>query len=63
MAILDWEWGQIRPLEKGRNALATPPTVLSILLKFYRCFDHGLKMCMWLGYNPQIIFCHFFFTN
>ena len=31
-----------------------------ILLKLHRCFGHGLKMCMWFGYNPQIIFCHFF---
>ena len=21
---------------------------------------HGLKICMWFGYSPQIIFCHFF---
>ena len=31
-----------------------------ILLKLHRCFGHGLKMCMWFGHNPQIIFCHFF---
>ena len=31
-----------------------------ILLKLHRCFGHGLKTCMWFGYNPQIIFCHFF---
>ena len=31
-----------------------------ILLKLHRCFGHGLKSCMWFGYNPQIIFCHFF---
>ena len=31
-----------------------------ILLKLYRCFGHGLKTCMCFGYNPQIIFCHFF---
>ena len=31
-----------------------------ILLKRHRCFGHGLKMCMWFGYNPQILFCHFF---
>ena len=29
-------------------------------LKLHRCFGHGLKMCMWFGHNPQIIFCHFF---
>ena len=26
-----------------------------ILLKLHRCFGHGLKTCMWFGYNPQII--------
>ena len=24
------------------------------------CFCHGLKLCMWFGYYPEIIFCHFF---
>ena len=23
------------------------------------CFGHGLNICMWFGYNPQIIFCYF----
>ena len=31
-----------------------------ILLKLHRCFGHGLKTCMWFGYNPQILFCHLF---
>ena len=31
-----------------------------IHLKFYMCYGHGLKICMWFGYNPLIIFCHFF---
>ena len=43
---------------------ATAPTdfffFFSIFLKLYRCFLHGLKMCMWFGYNSQINFCHFF---
>ena len=30
-------------------------SIMPILLKFHRCFVHGLKMCMWFGYNPQII--------
>ena len=42
------------------NVCATPPTVLCWFLKLYRCFCHGLKICMWFGYSPQIIFCHFF---
>ena len=32
---------------------------MRILFKIYRYFGHGLKMCMWFGYNPQIFFCHF----
>ena len=35
---------------------------LPILLKLCRHCDHALKICMWLGYTPQINFCHFFFT-
>ena len=31
-----------------------------ILLKLHRCFGNGMKMYIWFGYNPQIIFCHFF---
>ena len=27
---------------------------------FFTCFLHGLKMCIWFGYNPCINFCHFF---
>ena len=33
---------------------------IPILLKRYRCFCQGLKMCMTFGYNPQINFCYFF---
>ena len=33
---------------------------MPILLKLYRCFCHDLKICMWFGYYPDIIFCHFF---
>ena len=32
--------------------------------KLCTCFLHGLKMCMWFGYNLCINFCHFFhFVN
>ena len=31
-----------------------------IVLKLFRCFLHGMKMCMWFWYNPLIIFSHFF---
>ena len=33
---------------------------IPILLKLYRCFCQGMKMCMTFGYNSQINFCHFF---
>ena len=32
---------------------------ISILLKLHRCFVHGLKICIWFGYNPRIIFYSF----
>ena len=33
---------------------------IPIFLKLCTCFLHGLKMCMWFGYNPCINFCCFF---
>ena len=33
---------------------------MPIPLKLHRCFDHCLKICMWFGYNPEIIFYYFF---
>ena len=33
---------------------------MPIHLKLYMYYGHGLKICMWFGYNPWIIFCHFF---
>ena len=41
----------------GRNSSYS---FIPILSKLYWCFGHGLKICMWFGYNPQIIFCYFF---
>ena len=37
----------------------TPPSFCPILLKLYRCFKDGLKMCMWCFQSPEIIFYHF----
>ena len=35
-----------------------------IFLKLCMCFRHGMRMCMWFGYNCEIIFYHFFhFVN
>ena len=36
---------------------------MPIHLKRYMCYGHGLKICMWFGYNPWIIFLSFFFHN
>ena len=33
---------------------------IPILLELHRWFGNGLKICMWFGYNHQIIFRHFF---
>ena len=32
---------------------------MRIFSKLYKCYKY-LKICMWFGYYPQIIFCHFF---
>ena len=32
---------------------------MPIPLKLHKSFEHGLKICMWFGYNPKIIY-HFF---
>ena len=29
---------------------------IPIILKLYKCFGHGMKKCIYFGYNPQIIF-------
>ena len=34
-----------------------------ILSKLYRCFCHGLKICMWFGYYPEIIFFGHFLAH
>ena len=33
---------------------------IPIVLKLYRCFDHGLKRCTYFEYYSQITFCYFF---
>ena len=40
----------------GRNSYS----FIAILSKLHWCFGHGLKICMWFGYNPQIIIWYFF---
>ena len=39
---------------------AIPPSFIQILLKLHLCLGQCLKICMWFGYNLQIIFCLFF---
>ena len=35
-------------------------SLILLLLKLHRSFGQGLKICMWFGYNPQIIFDTFY---
>ena len=44
-------YGHLVPCERNSSYNFIP-----ILLKLYRCFCQGLKMCMTFGYNPQVIF-------
>ena len=37
---------------RHNSSYSFPP----IILKLFWCFLHGMKMCMWFGYNPLIIF-------
>ena len=56
-AFLQSKW-----IDSGYLVCATPPTVLCRFFvgNFTDVFCHGLKICMWFGYSPQIICCHFF---
>ena len=38
----------------------TSYSFVPILLKLCMCFRHGMRICMWFGYNCEMIFCHFF---
>ena len=40
----------------GRNSFYSFPP---IVLRHCRCFQHGMKMCMWFWYNTLIIFLSF----
>ena len=51
-------------IDSGYLMSATPHTILYRSFWNFARFLHGLKMCMWFGYNPCINFCHFFhFAN
>ena len=47
--------GQLVPCVRNSSYSFMP-----IALKLYIGYGHGLKICMCFGYNPQIIFGHFF---
>ena len=38
----------------------TSNSFIRIFLKLCRCLFHGMRMCMWFAYSPEIKFCHFF---
>ena len=47
-------------IDSGYLVSATPHTILyRSFWNFCTCFLHGLKMCMWFGYNPCINFVTF----
>ena len=50
----------VRPSPKEVGILWAQLLLQSILSKLHWCFGHGLKICMWFGYNLQIIFGYFF---
>ena len=55
-------WPQIlwKYIDSGYLVNATPYTISRLsLCNFAHLFCHGLKMCMWFGFNPALNFCHF----
>ena len=55
-------WPQIlwKCIDSGYHVSATPYTTSCLsLFNFAHLFVHGLKMCMWFGFNPTVNFCHF----
>ena len=56
-------WPQIlwKCIDSGYLVSATPYTIscLSLCNFAHLFFFHGLKMCMWFGFNPAVNFCNF----
>ena len=55
-------WPQIvwKCIDSGYLLSTTPYTISYLsLCNFAHLFFHGLKMCMWFGFNPEVNFCHF----
>ena len=47
-------------IDSGYLVSATPYTTSCLsLCNFAHLFFHGLKMCMWVEFNPAVDFCHF----
>ena len=55
-------WPQIlwKYIDNGYLVSATPYTISCLsLCNFAHLFFHGLKMCMWFGFNAAVFFGHF----
>ena len=55
-------WPQIlwKCIDSGYHVSATPYTTSCLsVFNFAHLFVHGLKMCMWFGFNPAVNFCPF----
>ena len=55
-------WPQIlwKCIDSGYHVSAILYTASCLsLFNFAHLFVHGLKMCMWFGFNPAVNFCHF----
>ena len=55
-------WPQIlcKCIDSGYLVSTAPYTISCLsLCNFAHLFFHGLKMCMWFGFNPAVNFCHF----
>ena len=62
LSVLPFVRPSVRPSFRPPKVLCTLCAQLSFMpihLKLYRCFCHGLKICMWFGYYPEIIFVTF----
>ena len=70
VSVRPWRFGFYAPPPESGGVLCytlrnfeCPSVCLSvcpILLKLYRCFKDGLKICILFFQNPEIIFYHFF---
>ena len=55
-------WPQVlwKCIDSGYLVNATPYTISCLsLCNFAHLFFHGLKMCMWFGFNRAVNFCQF----